>query len=114
MEEIISALNKVFDSRVRLCIMSILMANERVDYNTFKKTLSLTDGNLASHMKALERHEYIEVHKKFIGRKPNTTYTLSNKGRSDFLAHIQILQRLVDLNQSNSSKLSSDIPPASV
>jgi len=104
MEEIILSLNKVFDSRVRLCIMSILMSHDRVDYNTFKRTLALTDGNLASHMKALERYDYIRIYKKFIGRKPNTTYGLSDLGRKDFLAHVQALQQIVDFNKKAAKK----------
>lgn len=99
MEEIIANLNKTFDSRVRLCIMSILMRNDQVDFNTFKKTLSLTDGNLASHMKALEKQEYIQVFKKFIGRKPNTTYAITNIGQRDFVHHLNALKRLVEHNK---------------
>lgn len=99
MEEIIANLNKTFDSRVRLCIMSILMRNDQVDFNAFKKTLSLTDGNLASHMKALEKQEYIQVFKKFIGRKPNTTYSITNLGQRDFMNHLEALTRLVEHNK---------------
>ncbi len=98
MEDIIARLNKAFDSRVRLCIMSILMSNDRVDFNAFKKTLSLTDGNLASHMKALEKNEYIKVFKKFVGRKPNTTYSITDYGKREFLEHVKALKELVDNN----------------
>ena len=53
MTNIISNLNKAFDSRVRLGIMSILSVNESADFNTMKELMELTDGNLASHLKAL-------------------------------------------------------------
>jgi len=95
MEDIILRLNKVFDSRIRLCIMSILQSNDRIDFNNFKKTLSLTDGNLASHIKALEKQEYIKVHKKFIGRKPNTTYAITDFGKKAFVEHLNALKDLV-------------------
>ena len=51
----IHSLNKDFESRVRLGMMSILMVNEWVDFNEMKKKLEVTDGNLASHSSALEK-----------------------------------------------------------
>jgi len=71
MKDLISGLNKVFESRIRLGIMSVLMVNESFDFNGFKDTLDVTDGNLASHLKALEEKKMIRVNKQFIGRKLN-------------------------------------------
>ena len=68
----INNLDKAFDNRVRLGIMALLMVNDRVDFNLLKTTLELTDGNLASHLSALESAGYITVSKQFIRRKPNT------------------------------------------
>jgi len=79
MKDIIAGLNKEFDNRVRLGIMSVLMVNEWVDFNTLKTLLNLTDGNLASHIAALEKTGYIDVKKEFIGKKPRTTYNVTNK-----------------------------------
>ena len=61
-------LNKAFDSRVRLGLMSILSVNEWVSYKEIKNLLDLTDGNLASHIHALEKINFIEI-KKTIYRK---------------------------------------------
>ena len=61
--------------------MSVLVANERYDFNSLKDLLDITDGNLASHLKALEKEEYIVVHKSFLGRKPNTNYEATDKGQ---------------------------------
>jgi hypothetical protein len=80
----IHQLNKAFDSRIRLGIMSILMVNDRVDFGTMKETLDITDGNLASHITALEKLEYVDVVKQFIGKKPNTTYGVTKLGRVAF------------------------------
>ncbi|WP_029904214.1 transcriptional regulator [Prevotella sp. 10(H)] len=96
MKDIISGLNKVFDSRVRLGIMSVLMVNDSVDFNTMKELLDVTDGNLASHLKALEKEEVIEVKKQFIGRKPNTSYQVSELGRRLFKEHIDALEKLIN------------------
>lgn len=66
----INQLNKAFESRVRLGIMSILMVNDWMDYKDIKEELDLTDGNLASHINGLEKLEYICVRKRFVGKKP--------------------------------------------
>ena len=92
---IISKLNKVFESRIRLGIMSMLMVNERVDFNTMKELLEVTDGNLASHLKALEAAEYIQSIKQFIGKKPNTQYYASPIGRKAFQEHLNALEQLI-------------------
>ena len=96
MKDIISGLNKVFDSRVRLGIMSVLVVNDCVDFNTIKDLLNVTDGNLASHLKALEKEEVIVVKKQFVGRKPNTSYSVTEKGRQVFKEHINALERLIN------------------
>lgn len=92
---IISDLNKVFDNRIRLGIMSVLMVNDLYDFNGFKETLNVTDGNLASHLKALEEKGLIKVNKQFIGRKPNTTYFVTVQGITLFKKHLKALENLL-------------------
>ena len=75
--------------------MSILVANENYDFNSLKELLEVTDGNLASHLKALEKEEYIIIYKSFLGRKPNTSYAASEKGRAAFLKHLQSIENLI-------------------
>ena len=95
MENIIAKLNKIFDSRIRLGIMSILSVNDSVDFSTMKELLELTDGNLASHLKALESAAYIQMTKQFIGRKPNTKYQITELGKKDFKEHLDALEKLI-------------------
>ena len=95
MKSIISNINKFFESRVRLGIMSILMIHDKVDFNTLKDTLNLTDGNLASHLRASENKEYIEYIKGFAGRKTQTTYNTTVTGRYAFTEHINALEKLI-------------------
>jgi DNA-binding HxlR family transcriptional regulator len=95
MKSIISGLNKHFDNRIRLGIMSALMVNTQVDFNTLKELLEVTDGNLASHLKALEKNKLIAVTKQFIGRKPNTTYYTTQEGRTAFINHLNALELLI-------------------
>ncbi|MFY0629975.1 MAG: transcriptional regulator [Flavobacteriaceae bacterium] len=95
MKNIILNINKAFDHRIRLGIMSILMVNEYADFNTLKELLGATDGNLASHTKALEKVEFIRVEKQFIGRKPNTKYYATELGKAAFKKHINALEKLI-------------------
>jgi DNA-binding HxlR family transcriptional regulator len=91
----ISNLQKVFESRIRLGIMSALMVNHTLDFNALKELLELTDGNLASHLKALEQQEIIVVSKQFIGRKPSTTYKATENGKDLFRQHLAALEGLI-------------------
>ncbi|MFM2385517.1 MAG: hypothetical protein RL660_274 [Bacteroidota bacterium] len=91
----IEHLNKVFDSRVRLGIMSVLMVNTQVSYNELKEVLELTDGNLASHLKALEEATYIKVEKSFVARKTRTVYNVTKAGDKAFKAHLAALEQMI-------------------
>jgi DNA-binding MarR family transcriptional regulator len=88
-------LNKAFESRVRLGIMSALMVNEALDFNALKELLDVTDGNLASHTRALEQEKFIRVDKSFIGRKPNTRFSITQAGRLAFEKHLEALEKML-------------------
>ena len=88
--------DKAFENRIRLQIMSVLAANNSYDFNSLKDLLKITDGNLASHLKGLEKEEYIEVRKSFIGRKPNTQYVITKKGKDAFKKHLQALEKIIN------------------
>ena len=91
----IDQLNKAFESRVRLGIMSILLVNEWVDYKEVKEKLDLTDGNLASHIAGLEKLDYLKVRKRFVGKKTNTSYKVTRIGKKAFQDHITALEKLL-------------------
>jgi DNA-binding MarR family transcriptional regulator len=91
----IQFLNKAFENRIRLGIMSVLMVNDWVEFSTLKEMLDITDGNLASHISALEKLEYIEIQKQFIGKKPNTTYKVTRIGKKAFNEHLDALEKLL-------------------
>ena len=88
-------LDKAFENRLRLQIMSVLVVNDRYDFNSLKELLDTTDGNLASHLKALEKEEYMMVHKSFLGRKPNTTYEATDRGKHAFKQHLDALEQII-------------------
>jgi len=96
---IITNLNKAFENRIRLGIMSVLMVNEDVDFKTMKELLNVSDGNLASHTSALEKAEYILITKRFIGKKPNTTYKITKNGKKAFQDHLTALEFLLRKNK---------------
>ncbi|WP_214229553.1 transcriptional regulator [Pedobacter sp. B4-66] len=95
MKLVLDHFDKAFENRIRLQIMSVLVANENYDFNSLKELLEVTDGNLASHLKALEKEDYIIIYKSFQGKKPNTTYAASEKGRTAFIKHLQALENLI-------------------
>ena len=95
MKNIIQNINKAFDHRIRLGIMSVLMVNESADFTELRELLGVTDGNLASHTKALESENYIRIEKQFIGKKPNTSYIATKEGKKAFQEHIDALEKLI-------------------
>jgi DNA-binding MarR family transcriptional regulator len=95
MKNIISGLNKAFESRIRLGIMSALVVNDMIEYNQLKILLDVTDGNLASHIKALVKLEYITVDKQLVGNKTKTCYSITSNGKRAFQEHINFLEKLI-------------------
>ena len=95
MKNPIENLNKVFESRIRLGVMSILVVNDEVNFNDLKQMMEVTDGNLASHLVTLEENGFIKVHKGFVGRKTNTTYSITKAGEKAFKEHIEALEKMI-------------------
>jgi len=95
MKHILTQFNKTFENRIRLGIMSVLMVNDWVEFNRLKEVLEVSDGNLASHLKNLEGKEYVEVRKEFVGRKPQTTYAVTNTGKQAFSEHLNALEKIL-------------------
>lgn len=95
MKNPIGQLNKIFDSRIRLGVMSSLMVNEEISFNELKQLLEVTDGNLASHIVQLEDAGFVKVHKGFIGKKTNTTYSITRTGSKAFRDHLQALENMI-------------------
>jgi DNA-binding MarR family transcriptional regulator len=98
-KELIDKLNKSFENRIRLGIMSALMVNESIDFLTLKELLDVTDGNLASHITALEKIDYIAIKKEFVGKKTKTSYVATSLGRKEFIMHLNALEKLVKQNK---------------
>jgi DNA-binding HxlR family transcriptional regulator len=92
-------LDKILEHRIRLQIVSVLVANESYDFNALKELLAVSDGNLATHLKALEREKYLSVNKTFIDRKPNTRYKITERGRVAFKRHLDAMEELIKLQR---------------
>lgn len=88
-------LDKILEHRLRLQIVSVLVANDSYDFNALKELLDTTDGNLATHLKALEREKYLSVNKSFVERKPNTRYKITERGRTAFKKHLEAMEELI-------------------
>lgn len=97
---LMNGLHKAFDNRVRIAIMSALAVNEKLDFNALKEYLDITDGNLAGHLKSLEKENFIGVKKSFVGRKPNTTYSMTKSGKKAFESHLDALEKIIRAHKS--------------
>ncbi len=95
MKSPIEQLNKIFDSRIKLGIMSALIVSDEINFNELKELIDVTDGNLASHLKTLEDNDFIKVKKGFIGRKTNTTYSITKPGSKAFRMHLDALEKII-------------------
>jgi DNA-binding HxlR family transcriptional regulator len=94
-KKLLRDLDKAFENKIRLGIMSALIVNEYLEFNSLKDLLDVTDGNLASHLKLLENNKYVKFRKEFLNRKPNTKYSLTSKGREAFMKHIRAIEQLL-------------------
>ncbi len=95
MKDLLKNLDKAFENRIRLGIMSALVVNSQLDFNALKELLGVTDGNLASHLKSLEKSKYINYKKAFIDRKPNTKYSATAEGKKALERHIDAIENLL-------------------
>lgn len=94
-KDLIYHLDKTFDHRIRLGIMLVLLQGEEIDFNTLKQILDVTDGNLASHIKTLQREKIIEVHKQMVGRRFTTSYSITPQGKDIFAKHLGVLHKIM-------------------
>ncbi|WP_417459458.1 winged helix-turn-helix domain-containing protein [Kordiimonas sp.] len=83
------AIDDVIHSRVRLAIMSYLASARSSEFTALKKVLQVSDGNLSTHLKKLEDHEYIRLEKEFVGKKPQTTIEITKTGDAAFKTYVE-------------------------
>jgi DNA-binding MarR family transcriptional regulator len=95
MKNPIEKLNKAFENRIRLGVMSALVVNEEMNFNDLKQLLEVTDGNLATHLGVLEAGGFIKVHKGFAGRRTLTTYAMTRTGEKAFRSHLEALESMI-------------------
>jgi DNA-binding HxlR family transcriptional regulator len=94
-KNILKDINKAFENKIRLGIMSALVVNDYMDFTSLKNLLDVTDGNLASHLKYLEKKDYVQFRKEFLDRKPNTKYAATDEGKIAFTKHIKAIEKLL-------------------
>ena len=93
--ESVESLDEMIHQKVRLGIMSALMARGEADFRFLKETLAVTDGNLSIHLSKLEDAGYVVSAKEFVRKKPHTTYTPTEAGRAAFHSYLAALERIV-------------------
>jgi DNA-binding MarR family transcriptional regulator len=91
----IAAIDDVIHGRVRLGVMAYLSSAGSADFSTLKAKLSVTDGNLSVHVSKLEEAGYVAIDKRFVGKKPQTTISITTAGRAAFAAYLNAISKLV-------------------
>ncbi len=90
-----SQLNKIIHERVRLAIMSALVTREKLTFPELKGLLDVTDGNLSIHAATLEKHSLIRMEKDFQGKKPRTTFYITDEGKKQFQKYLSELEQML-------------------
>jgi DNA-binding HxlR family transcriptional regulator len=88
-------LDDIIHSRIRLAIISVLTSVEEAEFTFIRDKVITTDGNLSVHLKKLEAVGYIQVKKRFVERKPLSSYSLTAKGKKAFVLYIERLEKLI-------------------
>ncbi len=91
-----NTLDPVIHGRVRLGMMAYLASVSAASFAELKAKLEASDGNLSTHLRKLEDAGYVQVHKSFNGRKPLTKVSLSDKGRTAWIAYLGHMQSLLN------------------
>jgi DNA-binding transcriptional ArsR family regulator len=103
MKHLLDKLDKALDNRIRLAIAALLTTDDKLDFTTLRDALELTDGNLSSHLSALEKAGYLSVSKRFQARKPLTEYKLTKAGRLALARHLAALEQLIQAQHNLTS-----------
>lgn len=91
----IDALDDVIHGRLRLGIMAFLSTAGSADFTLLKKRLQATDGNLSVQLRKLEEAGYVTIDKAFVGKKPQTTVTLTDAGRTAYIGYLDAMRKLI-------------------
>ena len=93
-------LDRVIHEKGRLAIMSMLAASPELSFTEMRDALAMTDGNLTTHIRALQEAGYVTVAKSYQNRRPLTTCSLTAAGRKAFAGYIDLLEKIVRQNKS--------------
>ncbi len=85
----------VIHEKGRLAIMSLLAATPELSFTEIRDTLTMTDGNLTTHIRTLQETGYVSVAKSYQNNRPLTTCTLTTVGRKAFADYINLLEKIV-------------------
>jgi DNA-binding MarR family transcriptional regulator len=92
-------LDRLIHEPGRLAILTVLSSVRAADFVFLQRTTGLTKGNLSSHLTKLEEAGLVEIHKRFVGKKPNTNVTLTPVGKQRIARHWDQLERLKHLSE---------------
>ena len=88
-------LNPVIHGKLRLALLSLLIGVEEAEFTWLRAKTGSTDGNLGAQLLKLEEAGYVSVEKKFVQRKPQTLYRMTDAGRHAFIEYVQALKQML-------------------
>jgi DNA-binding HxlR family transcriptional regulator len=88
-------LNPIIHGKLRLALLSLLSGVEEAEFTWLRTKTGSTDGNLGAQLAKLEEAGYVAVEKKFVQRKPQTLYRMTEAGRTAFIEYVQALKQLL-------------------
>lgn len=95
-----AAIDELLHSRVRLAIVAFLAGAKTADFAAVRNAIKTTDGNASIHLRKLEDAGYVAMEKRFVERRPQTCYSLTEYGRKALLDYVAHLESLLPRSQS--------------
>ncbi len=93
-------LDRVIHEKGRLAIMSMLAAAPELAFTELRDALSMTDGNLTTHIRTLQEAGYISISKSYANNRPLTTCSLTAAGTKAFAGYIDLLEQILQQTRS--------------
>jgi DNA-binding HxlR family transcriptional regulator len=88
-------LNPVIHGKLRLALLSLLVGVEEAEFTWLRSKTGATDGNLGAQLAKLEEAGYVSVKKKFVQRKPQTLYRITEAGRAAMAEYVRALKQML-------------------
>jgi DNA-binding MarR family transcriptional regulator len=91
----LNSLPEAFESRIRVAVLAVLTKDRSKSFRDLKVITGAADGNLSVHLRRLEEVGYLTIQKGFVNLRPQTVYTITERGKSQFREYLDLLEKLI-------------------